>query len=141
MKQILRNASFQFSINTAFAQVIHNCKNIPRNDQYGTWITDDVEGAYNTLHKKGIAHSAETWLNGKLVGGLYGIRMGKVMFGESMFSIVSNASKFAFIRYIHRLQDEGVELIDCQVHTTHLESLGAVMIPRKEFLSLLHELI
>ena len=87
----------------------------------------------------GFAHSAETWLNGKLVGGLYGIRMGKLFFGESMFSKESNASKFAFIRYVQQLKTEGVYLLDCQVYTAHLESLGAAMISRKEFIALLQK--
>jgi leucyl/phenylalanyl-tRNA--protein transferase len=93
------------------------------------------------LHELGYAHSAEVWADGELVGGLYGIRMGKVFFGESMFSKMSNASKYAFISYVEQLKTEGVQLIDCQVHTSHLESLGAEMIPRKTFTHLLKELL
>ena len=96
-----------------------------------------MEAAYNQLHRCGYAHSAEAWYQGELVGGLYGIRMGQVFFGESMFSTMSNASKYAFISYASRLRDEKVQLIDCQVYTEHLESLGAVMIERKQFLALL----
>ena len=96
-----------------------------------------MEVAFNQLHQSGYAHSAETWLDGKLVGGLYGIRLGKVFFGESMFSICANASKFAFINYVQCLQKEDVRLIDCQVYTKHLESLGARMIARKDFINLL----
>jgi leucyl/phenylalanyl-tRNA--protein transferase len=93
------------------------------------------------MHQMGHAHSAEAWKNGELVGGLYGIRIGKVFFGESMFSKSSNASKFAFINFIQQLKNDGVELIDCQVYTPHLESLGARMIPRAEFVKLLASLV
>ena len=141
MKSVLKKDPFEFSINHAFKEVIRQCKIIKRHDQGGTWITDEVEKAYTRLFEQGYAHSAETWLNGKLAGGLYGIRMGKVFFGESMFSIETNASKYAFIKYAGLLQKEGVELIDCQVYTPHLESLGARMISRKEFIRRLDKLI
>ena len=141
MKQVLRNGRFSFTVNQAFEEVIHHCRNTTRADQFGTWINDDVQQAYTTLHHMGYAHSAEAWQNGKLVGGLYGIRMGRVFFGESMFAHASNASKFAFIRYVQLLQEEGAELIDCQVYTEHLESLGAQMIPRSEFITMLGKLI
>lgn len=137
MRQVLKSNRFQFRMNTAFENVIHNCKTIPRGDHDGTWITNEVEAAYINLHKKGYATSAECWQNSQLVGGLYGIRLGKVFFGESMFSYVSNASKFAFIHYVHQLINEGIGLIDCQLYTKHLESLGACMISRKKFISLL----
>lgn len=140
MKQLLKKQSMTFTINTAFREVIRACKEINRKSQASTWITDDVEKAYMEMHELGYAHSAEAWIDGQLAGGLYGLRMGKVFFGESMFSNVTNASKFAFIRYTQQLQSEGVELIDCQVHTTHLESMGARMIPRPEFLELLNKL-
>ena len=135
MKQVLRKDGFRFTVDTAFAEVIANCKQTQRKDQDGTWITDEVEQTYTELHHQGYAHSAEAWQNGKLVGGLYGIRMGGVFFGESMFSHVSNASKFAFSRYVQQLKTEGVRLIDCQVYTSHLESLGARMIPRSQFIN------
>ena len=141
MKQLIKKEEFQFTINKAFEEVINNCKTIDRKGQEGTWITNEVKKAYTLLHKKGIAHSAEVWKNGVLAGGLYGIRLGKVFFGESMFSKQSNASKYAFIKYSEYLKEEGVEIIDCQVYTEHLESLGARMIPRKEFISLLKKLI
>ena len=141
MKQLIKKEEFQFTINKAFEEVINNCKTIDRKGQEGTWITNEVKKAYTLLHKKGIAHSAEVWKNGVLAGGLYGIRLGKVFFGESMFSKQSNASKYAFIKYTEYLNEEGVEIIDCQVYTEHLESLGARMIPRKEFISLLKKLI
>jgi len=141
MRQLFKKNTFEFTINKDFAGVIRNCKTIARKEQESTWITDAVKNAYIRLHTLGHAHSAETWLNGELVGGLYGIRMGKVFFGESMFSKISNASKFAFIKYVKHLQEEGIELVDCQVYTAHLESLGARMIDRKDFIGLLKDLI
>jgi leucyl/phenylalanyl-tRNA---protein transferase len=141
MKQLIKKDAFSFTINKAFAEVIDNCKTSPRKDQLGTWITEDVKTAYIKLHQLGYAHSAEAWLNGELVGGCYGIRMDKVFFGESMFSKVANASKYAFINYVEFLQKEKIELIDCQVYTPHLESLGATMIEREKFINLLNTLI
>ena len=137
MKQVLKKKDFSFTINKDFEQVINNCKTTPRKGQEGTWITDEVKKAYTLMHKKGYAHSAEVWKEDKIVGGLYGIKLGKVFFGESMFSYETNASKYAFINYVQQLRSEGIELIDCQVYTEHLESLGARMIPRKEFIELL----
>jgi leucyl/phenylalanyl-tRNA---protein transferase len=136
MRQLIRRAVFDFRVNSDFRQVIGKCKTIARQGQEGTWITDEVKAAYTRLHTAGYAHSAEAWQNGELVGGLYGVRLGKIFFGESMFSTVSNASKFAFIRFVQQLQGEGVELIDCQVYTEHLESLGARMITRGKFIGL-----
>jgi leucyl/phenylalanyl-tRNA--protein transferase len=141
MKALMKKGDFSFRINQDFAGVIRACKETERKGQDGTWITDALEEAYAKLHQLGYAHSAETWLDGQLVGGLYGIRMGKVFFGESMFSFRSNASKFAFISYVAQLLSEGIQLIDCQVHTDHLESLGAEMIPRSRFIQLLGEYI
>lgn len=134
MKQVLRSDKFTFRTNVAFAQVIHNCRMALREGQDGTWIGEDVERAYNRLHALGIAHSAEAWQGDVLVGGLYGIRLGNAFFGESMFSHASNASKFAFVNWVQMLVADGVQIIDCQVYTEHLESLGAVMIPRAEFM-------
>ena len=141
MHQLLKKNKFSFTTNQAFEEVIHQCKSVHTGNHGGTWITDEVEQAYIRMHQLGFAHSAETWVNGQLVGGLYGIRLGKVFFGESMFSQQSNASKFAFIRYTQELIQQGVELIDCQVYTEHLESLGAEMIERNHFKDLLHQLI
>jgi leucyl/phenylalanyl-tRNA---protein transferase len=141
MKKLFNKTNFTFTINKSFKEVIHYCKKIKRKEQDGTWITDEVEKAYCKLHELGHAHSAEVWKDGKLVGGVYGIRMGKVFFGESMFSKETNASKYAFIKYTEHLKAEGIELIDCQVYTEHLESLGAVMIDRKEFIKFLNRLI
>ena len=137
MQQLFKKNAFEFKLNTAFEQVIHHCKQTKRSGQQGTWITSEVEQAYIYLHKSGIAHSAEVWKNGVLAGGLYGIKMGNIFFGESMFSHQNNASKYAFIQLVQRLQQEGIVLIDCQVYTAHLESLGAKMIPRKMFIEIL----
>ncbi|MBC7903258.1 MAG: leucyl/phenylalanyl-tRNA--protein transferase [Gemmatimonadaceae bacterium] len=139
MRQLLKRKEFRFSINQDFEQVISNCKTTFRKDQAGTWITEEVRKAYISLHHAGHAHSAEVWSGDELVGGCYGIRMGNVFFGESMFSKVSNASKFAFISYVEQLIREEVQLIDCQVYTSHLESLGARMIDRSDFIRLLEE--
>ena len=139
MKQVIKRQEFEFKTNTAFDQVIAHCKKIKRPGQQGTWITPAVEKAYNMLHQLGIAHSAEAWREGTLVGGLYGIKMGNLFFGESMFSNESNASKFAFISFVKQLELEGIVLIDCQVYTEHLESLGAEMIDRDLFKQLLYK--
>jgi leucyl/phenylalanyl-tRNA--protein transferase len=139
MQTVLNNGTFRFTINRAFEEVIKNCKSVTRKDQDGTWISPEVQDAYIQLHKSGFAHSAEAWQNGELVGGLYGIRLGKIFFGESMFSRTSNASKFAFINYVKQLQKEGVQLIDCQIYTDHLKSLGATMLDRKNFTQLLRK--
>jgi len=139
MTAVLNSGKFRFTINAAFAEVIENCKTIFRSGQDGTWISQEVQDAYIELHRLGYAHSAEAWLGNELVGGLYGIRLGNIFFGESMFSNVSNASKFAFIKYIQLLEAANVQLIDCQVYTAHLESLGAGMIPRDEFIKILQQ--
>ena len=141
IKPLFNRKEFEFTTNKAFAKVIHHCKKTKRPGQEGTWITDEVEKAYCKLHELGHAHSAEVWKNGELVGGLYGIKMGKVFFGESMFSKISNASRYAFIKYVQQLKEEGVQLIDCQVYTEYLESMGAKMIDREEFGDLLKKLI
>lgn len=141
IRPLLNRSHYQFTVNEAFAQVIANCKKVARPGQDGTWITDEVERAYIKLHTLGYAHSAEVWREGRLMGGLYGIRMGKVFFGESMFSLESNASRYAFISYVRLLEQEGVELIDCQVQTDYLASMGAAMMPGTDFRDLLKKLI
>lgn len=141
MQLLLKKRTFQFTTNKAFREVIHHCKNVKRKDQDGTWITPEVEKAYTELHELGFAHSAEVWQDKKLVGGIYGIKMGKVFFGESMFSLVSNASKYAFISYVEQLKEEGIEIIDCQIYTAHLESLGAKMMDRTDFINTIAKLI
>jgi len=137
MRTVLNNGKFRFSTDRAFTQVIQNCKTVTRKGQDGTWISPAVQKAYTILHEQGYAHSAETWLDGKLVGGLYGIKLGNIFFGESMFSREKNASKFAFIKYVQLLQKEDLQLVDCQVYTGHLESLGARMISRERFVEAL----
>ena len=140
MRALLKKNAFDFTINKAFEKVIHQCKNIKRPGQRGTWITDEVEMAYIRMHELGYAISAETWKDGILVGGAYGLKIGKIFFGESMFSKITNASKYAFIQLVQHLKQDGVELIDCQVYTEHLESLGAKMISRKEFTNTINKL-
>lgn len=139
IRSLINKNAFEFTIDKAFAQVIHQCKKITRPGQAGTWITDEVERAYIKMHELGYAHSAEVWKDGQLAGGLYGIQLGKVFFGESMFSHQSNASRYAFTRYVELLKVEGTVLIDCQVHTDYLESMGARMIEGSTFRKLLYE--
>ena len=139
LKPLLNKNHFEFTINKAFKQVINNCKSISRRNQESTWITDAVKEAFINLHELGFAHSAEVWKDNELVGGLYGVRLGNVFFGESMFSKQSNASRYAFIKYVQFLKNENVTLIDCQVYTDYLESMGARMIPRQEFIELLEK--
>jgi len=137
MKSILNSSDFSFTINKNFEQVIENCKKIRRTGQDDTWITDEMKSAYINLHKKGLATSVEVWQNNTLVGGLYGINLGDVFCGESMFSKVSNASKFGFINFVKQFETNGGKLIDGKVHTDHLESLGAKNISRDQFLKFL----
>jgi leucyl/phenylalanyl-tRNA---protein transferase len=141
IREMLGSRRFEFTINKAFKDVIRKCKEIKRTGQMGTWITDEIENAYCNMHGLGYAHSAELWQNGELVGGLYGLRLGSVFFGESMFSAVSNASRYAFVCYVQQLQAEGTRLIDCQVYTPYLESMGARMIGREIFCDKLSQLI
>ena len=137
MHQIFRKDVFQITFNQNFKEVISQCKITNRKDQEGTWITDEMQKAYLELHKLGIAKSVEVWQNDELIGGLYGIELGTVFCGESMFSKVSNASKVAFIHLTQKLKKENYKLIDCQVYTDHLASLGAEEIPRKKFIKIL----
>ncbi|MDP4282787.1 MAG: leucyl/phenylalanyl-tRNA--protein transferase [Bacteroidota bacterium] len=141
MRNVFNKNLFKFSMDKAFPLVIKNCRMAKRKDDPGSWITDSFENAYNNLFLQGYAHSAEAWQNNELVGGLYGVLIGKVFFGESMFSKKSNASKFAFIKWCEVLKKNGIELIDCQVYSDHLESLGAELISRKAFTLLLGKLI
>ncbi|MCP4696507.1 MAG: leucyl/phenylalanyl-tRNA--protein transferase [Gammaproteobacteria bacterium] len=133
LEKNIRNGNFSVSVDKAFRDVIKHCAAVPRLGQDGTWITADMQAAYIKLHLRGLAHSVECWREGRLVGGLYGVAIGRVFFGESMFSLVSNASKVAFVRFVRYIREQGYALIDCQVHTPHMESLGAVLISRKEF--------
>lgn len=137
MKQIIRKNQFRATFNQNFSEVIANCKNCYREGQGGTWITDEMEQAYINLNNLGVAKSVEVWEGNELVGGLYGIDLGHIFCGESMFSKVSNASKFAFIYLVQKLEKEHYALIDCQVYNEHLDSLGAEEISRSEFLTYL----
>lgn len=139
MRSLFNKKPFQVSYNKDFRQVIEHCGNIPRKGQQGTWITEEIKQNYYELHLEGIAHSVEVWDDQELVGGLYGIYLKEkaVFCGESMFSRKSNASKFGFITLVEKLKAEGVRLIDCQIYTRHLESLGAEEIPRHAFLEYL----
>ncbi len=139
LKKTLRKKTFRTTMNQAFEQVIYSCAETPRKNQDGTWITDEMQQAYLYLHQLGFAHSAECWLDDKLVGGLYGLALGKVFFGESMFSHQSNASKIAFVHLLDELKKSDYALIDCQVTTDHLLSLGAEEIPRDQFLKLVKQ--
>ncbi len=134
MKRILQQKRFNITINKAFPAVISRCRHEVRVRQEGTWITENMEKAYNELHKLGYAISVEAWTENTLAGGLYGILMGKAFFGESMFALFTNASKAAFITFVKVLEKAGCPLIDCQVETEHLKTLGAELIPRKKFI-------
>lgn len=138
MHQVLKRNTFTITVNQNFKEVIKQCGLISRPQQDGTWITKEMIETYTELHRQGYAFSVEAWKDEKLVGGFYGIKTGKCFCGESMFSLVSNASKAAFMTYIPQLVLEGIEIIDCQLYTPHLESLGAREIPRKDFLKYLY---
>lgn len=136
MRKLLKTNKFKLTFDTAFPDVIRACATISREDQLGTWITNDMEKAYIQLFKLGYAHSVEVWENDQLVGGLYGVEMNSVFCGESMFSKVSNASKVALISLC---QNKNYKLIDCQVHSDHLESLGAEFIYMNQFVNYLNK--
>ena len=137
MRNILNRNLFHVSFNTCFETVIRHCQLVKRQGQQGTWITDEMLEAYCELHKKGIAKSVEVWQGDQLVGGLYGVDLGGIFCGESMFSLVSNASKVAFHQLVQKLKDEDYQLLDCQVYNPHLDLLGAVEIPRAQYMDYL----
>lgn len=137
MRNILNRNQFKVTLNKNFAAVISNCKSIKRDGQEGTWISNEMIAAYCELNNQGIAKSIEVWQDEVLVGGLYGIDLGHIFCGESMFSKVSNASKVAFIALVEYLRRGNYKLLDCQVYNPHLESLGCVEIDREEFMSIL----
>lgn len=139
LRKILNKNKFVVTLDQNFRQVIQECAGSRRN-QHGTWITEEMQEAYCQLHQYGFAHSIESWYEERLVGGLYGVSLGKVFFGESMFSRMSDASKVAFVHFVWQLQRWNYELIDCQVHTNHLQSLGAFEIPRQQYRALLDRL-
>ena len=137
MRNIINKNIFTVTFNQNFREVISNCRSVKRNGQTGTWITDEMVEAYCKLYELGIAKSVEVWQNNELVGGLYGIDLGHIFCGESMFSKVSNASKMAFITLANQLKKEKYKLLDCQVYNDHLESLGCVEIDREDFIMIL----
>ena len=140
LAKTLRNANYEVRLDTAFDKVIHACAGKPRDGQPGTWITEEMQQAYWALHRLGYAHSAETWIGGTLAGGLYGIALGQVFYGESMFSNIRDASKIALAHLCAHLKQRGFGIIDCQMETAHLASLGARPIPRRDFAARLGEL-
>jgi leucyl/phenylalanyl-tRNA--protein transferase len=138
LRKTLRKQQFKITMDTAFADVIYACSQ-PRAGEPGTWITDEMQQAYIRLHQAGHAHSVECWLKDELVGGLYGVAIGHVFFGESMFSFVTDASKVAFVFLVRQLQRWQFGLIDCQIQSAHLDQFGAELIPRSEFITLLDQ--
>jgi leucyl/phenylalanyl-tRNA--protein transferase len=140
LRKVLRNGAFEVRFDTAFEQVMRACA-APRNGQSGTWILEEMIAAYCELHRRGYAHSVETWIDGELAGGLYGMALGKMFYGESMFSRRTNASKIAIAHLAKQLEYWNFGMIDCQMNTPHLASLGAREISREEFIIRLQELI
>jgi leucyl/phenylalanyl-tRNA--protein transferase len=140
LRKALRATPCEITADRAFAQVIMSCRE-PRGTETGTWITEEMCAAYMELHRAGHAHSVETWIDGKLAGGLYGVAIGHAFFGESMFTRVSNASKIAFVALVRQLHDWGFGIIDCQMRTQHLATFGAREIPRTVFAQKLGELV
>jgi leucyl/phenylalanyl-tRNA--protein transferase len=134
LRRQLRSPGFEIRLDTAFAAVIRACASAPRREGDGTWITPEMMGAYNQLFELGYAHCVEAWAGDELVGGLYGVSLGRCFFGESMFAHEANASKIAFASLVEQLVDWDFDLIDCQVHTDHLERLGATLWERSDFL-------
>ena len=139
LRRSVRRRGFEFRVDSAFDEVVAGCAG-PRSYGAGTWITAEMAAAYGRLHRLGWAHSFETWQQGRLVGGMYGVGLGRVFFGESMFSRATDASKVALVHAVEFLRERRAELIDCQIASAHTSSLGAVEIPRAEFLRLIAEL-
>ncbi|MCZ4409543.1 leucyl/phenylalanyl-tRNA--protein transferase [Cryomorphaceae bacterium 1068] len=139
MRPYLNSDEYIFTLDTAFEQVMKSCANAPGRGKSRTWISEEMMNVYTSLHQMGVAHSAEVWRDGELVGGLYGVSLGRAFFGESMFSIEKNMSKLAFIRFCRLLEERDFDFVDCQVPTSHLESLGAENISRTEYLRLLRK--
>ena len=140
LRRSLQARDFTFSVDSCFGRVIRHCAEVPRPGQDGTWIVPAMLEAYTRLHELGHAHSVEVWEGGELAGGLYGVKLGRVFFGESMFHLRSYASKAAVVFLVEQLRRQGVELIDCQQATPHMLRLGAEEMPRKDFLSLVRRL-
>jgi leucyl/phenylalanyl-tRNA--protein transferase len=137
LKKTIRRRPYELKMDTAFLQVLEGCSSVPRPGQSGTWLIPEMVDAYTKLHELGFAHSIETWDGDKLVGGLYGVSLGAAFFGESMFAQAPDASKVAYVACVRQLDDWNIGLIDCQVHTEHLERFGAYEIPRLRYLELL----
>ncbi|KUM05718.1 leucyl/phenylalanyl-tRNA--protein transferase [Chromobacterium subtsugae] len=140
LAKALRRPDYEIRTDQAFFEVMEACSQ-PRAGQDGTWIVPEMVAAYCRLHQLGYAHSFETWIDGELAGGLYGVAIGRMFYGESMFARRTDASKLAFVHMVRHLATQGVEMIDCQMHTAHLESLGACLVPRDVFLATLKEKI
>lgn len=141
LRRLVKKQKFTVTFDMAFRDVIRACADMPRPDQEGTWIIPEMINAYENLFNNGYAHSCETWLNGKLVGGLYGVSIGKAFFGESMFHSITDASKVAFYHFIKHLEQSGFYFVDAQMHTNHLVSLGAREISREKYLNLLEKAV
>ena len=139
LRKTMRRRPYHITLDRAFREVIEACAKAPREGQDGTWITEEMKDAYDELHRLGYAHSVEAWAGARLVGGLYGVSLGAVFFGESMFARAPDASKIAFVTLVEHLRSRGITLVDCQVHTEHLERFGAVEWPRKRFLAALSD--
>ncbi len=137
LRKVLRQRRFQIKMDTAFEQVVDGCAEPRGDDHQASWITDEMKSAYMQLHRLRLAHSVEAWCEGRLAGGLYGVAMGGVFFGESMFSRTANASKCALVGLVRYLQTYRYKAIDCQIESNHLVSLGACLIPRNDFVSLI----
>lgn len=141
LRKVIQQRPFDIRFNTDFKRVMQACAQTPRPGQPGTWISEDMIEAYHQLHLMGYAHSVEAWQQGKLVGGCYGVKIGRMFYGESMFHHVSNASKVAFAHLVQWLNMQQVGMIDCQMHTPLLASFGAFEIPRDRFIAQLNELV
>ncbi len=134
LRQVIRQNKFDVRVNSNFEATMRACKNVPRAESDGTWISDELVAAYVELHRLGFAHSVECWQNDKLVGGLYGVSLGGAFFGESMFHKVRDASKVALVHLVHHLRERGYDLLDTQATTAHLKRFGCVDVPAKEYL-------
>jgi leucyl/phenylalanyl-tRNA--protein transferase len=141
LAKALRNGGFEIRADTAFAHVMRCCARVPRPGQEGTWITPAIIAAYGQLHRRGLAHSVETWRDDRLVGGLYGVSIGRMFYGESMFALEPDASKVALAHLVAILRARGFPMIDCQQETTHLASLGARPMARREFVDRVRQLV
>jgi leucyl/phenylalanyl-tRNA--protein transferase len=135
LKKVLREPSWEIRVDAGFADVMHACANANRHGQHGTWITPEVIAAYEALHRAGLAHSVETWVEGQRVGGLYGVSLGRMFYGESMFAHRTDASKVALAALIAHLREHRVDMVDCQQNTAHLASLGAREVSRRTFIA------